>query len=351
MSRIPVIVTSVGGNVGQGVIKSLRAAPLDFRIIGVDMEPLSAGFSFADTSHVVPASGAMGFEAQMAAICQNEGVQAIFVCSDAEILYFAAQRDRLESQLGCRILVNPLDVVQTAKDKLRTAQFLADAGLPHARTTHADDVEGTTRLIEACGWPLIAKPRIGATSKNVFRVNSHEQLAAVRTLVPDLVIQEYLPDNDHEYTAGTVSDADRNVRATIVLRRDLVQGTTYRTELVENADWTAQVARIVNTLGAIGPCNVQFRVVNNNVVPFEINPRFSGTSGIRFLYGFNDPELVFRALCRHEKVNPPAVHPGVALRYWDEVFLHGKAFVADEQRHDAMNTPPTSARSLHATRR
>jgi carbamoyl-phosphate synthase large subunit len=326
MPVIPVLVTSVGGNVGQGVVKALRAARQTFHVVGVDMEPRSAGFSFVDAYYAVPRSGAAGFVDRLADIHARERFEAIYVCAHAELDYFASRRAELERALGVSVFANPPEVVAIGRDKLRTAQFLEGAGLPYPATAPAGDQPAVERLVAEYGFPVILKPRAGASSLNVFVARSRDEIAAARTLVPDLIVQRYLPGDDVEYTAGTVSDSGGTVRASIVLRRELLQGTTYRAELVRDDGLTGQVVAIVEALGAVGPCNVQFRLLGRVVYAFEINPRFSGTSGIRYLYGFNDAELVFDLLRRAREIVQPELQPGVVLRYWDEVYIAGATF-------------------------
>jgi carbamoyl-phosphate synthase large subunit len=326
MRAIPVLVTSVGGNVGQGVVKALRAARQTFHIIGVDMEPLSAGFSFVDAHYTVPRSGAPGFHERLVEIHRREQFEAIYVCSHAELDYFAGQRAKLEHELGASVFANPPGVVATGRDKLRTAEFLKNAELPYPQTVLAADQSSVEALVGRHGFPVILKPRIGASSLNVIVAKSMEEIAAACTLVPDLIAQQHLPDETQEYTAGTVSDYEGKVRASIVLRRDLLQGTTYRAELVQDDRITRPVVRIVEALGAVGPCNVQFRLLDGVVYAFEINPRFSGTSGIRYLYGFNDAELVFELLRQSKDIVQPRLRPGVVLRHWDAVHIAGASF-------------------------
>ena len=59
---------------------------------------------------------------------------------------------------------------------------------------------------------------------------------------------------------------------------------------------------------------------------FEINPRFSGTSGIRYLYGFNDAEMAFEQACLGQPIVQPALRPGVVMRYWNEVHVPDARF-------------------------
>jgi carbamoyl-phosphate synthase large subunit len=323
-----VLVTAVGGNIGQGVVKALRSGSREYFIVGTDMEPRSAGFSFVDRACVTPAAAAPGMSAELTAIIEAERIEAIYVCSPQELAFFSAARGDLERTTGARILVNPEPVIRIGQDKFETARFLETHGFPHPETALADDGPAVDRVIERWGFPVIAKPRGGWTSVNVFTIRSRAALEAARVLVPDLVVQRYLPDATEEYTAGVVGSAAARRFAWIVLRRDLTQGTTYRTELAQDSVMGAHVVAIAQALGVEGACNFQFRIVDGQPLVFEINPRFSGTSGIRYLYGFNDPEMAFEHACLGQTIVQPEVRPGVVMRYWNEIYVPDAGFTS-----------------------
>jgi carbamoyl-phosphate synthase large subunit len=321
MTSHRVLITGIGGNVGQGVLKSLRAASRRFQIVGIDMEMLSAGFSLVDSYYQTPRTTHADFPSALKKIAKKENLEAIYVCSPSELEFFASGKHELERELDLTVFVNPEEVIRIGSDKLHTANFLRDAGFPFPETVLGADAAGVERLIESYGFPLIAKPRTGFSSRNVFVVNSRAEIAAAATLAADLIVQRYLPDPQSEFTAATLSGNDGKVRALIILRRDLLQGTTYRTELIEDQSLSDQVVGIVEALGAIGPCNLQFRLLDGTAYVFEINPRFSGTSGIRHLYGFNDCEMIFDLLRLGIEVKQPQLRPAVVLRYWNEVCI------------------------------
>jgi len=326
MTSHRVLITGIGGNVGQGVLKSLRAARKAFYIVGIDMEALSAGFSLVDRYYQTPRTGDPAFRSALAAIARTEELEAIYVCSPSELEFFGRHKEELEDELGLSIFISPIEVIRIGSDKFKTAAFLRESGFPFPETVLSTDEEGLARLIEQPGFPLIAKPRAGFSSRNIFIVNSRAEIQAANTLVPDLIVQRYLPDAHAEYTAATLSGADKKVRALIILRRDLIQGTTYRTELFEDAKVAREMIRIVEALGAIGPCNLQFRMMDGVPYVFEINPRFSGTSGIRYLYGFNDCEMIFDLLRLGVEVQQPALQRAVVLRYWNEIYIPNANF-------------------------
>jgi carbamoyl-phosphate synthase large subunit len=349
-----VLITAIGGNIGQGILKSLRAAKRKYYIVGIDMEPLSAGFSMVDSYYRTPRTGDRAFMHELRRISQKERLEAIYVCSPSELEFFSVKKRKLEQELNLALFVNPIDVVRLGSDKLRTANFLRDADLFYPETILPSDKKGLHDLIGRYGFPLIMKPRYGFTSKNVFAVNSRKEIEAIQALVPDMVVQRYLPSSRYEYTAATISGQDKKVIATIVLHRELNQGTTYRTELVEDDAITKQVINIVNALGAVGSCNLQFRLLGDKVFVFEINPRFSGTCGIRYLYGFNDAEMIFEVFCLGLNIRQPRLRPAVVLRYWNEIFIPAATFqtLIDENRfHCGVQTSFKKSSVSHGHRR
>jgi carbamoyl-phosphate synthase large subunit len=74
-------------------------------------------------------------------------------------------------------------------------------------------------------------------------------------------------------------------------------------------------------------------------VPFEFNPRFSGTTAMRAHFGFNEPAMLIRSYLLGEDVPEPEQRKGLAFRYLDEVFVDGASAAdigpgAHAVRHD-----------------
>jgi len=152
-------------------------------------------------------------------------------------------------------------------------------------------------------------------------------------------VQEHLGNDVDEFTAGCFSDLDGNLRGTIVMRRKLDGGTTVSAELGEFPEMRAAAEAIVSKLGPLGPCNVQLRMDQGRAVPFEINPRFSGTTALRARLGFNEVD----AALRHFVLGQPApelrgARSGLVVRYWNEVYV--PAETVDELRRDGSVSVP-----------
>jgi len=74
-------------------------------------------------------------------------------------------------------------------------------------------------------------------------------------------------------------------------------------------------------LDSRGPLNIQCRMHQGELVVFEINPRFSGTSLLRALAGFNEPDLLIRLHVLGEDVERGfRYRHGTVLRGLSEAF-------------------------------
>jgi carbamoyl-phosphate synthase large subunit len=78
--------------------------------------------------------------------------------------------------------------------------------------------------------------------------------------------------------------------------------------------------RIAEALGSRGPLNIQGRWDGSNFMPFEINPRFSGTTSMRAMAGFNEPVLLIRSHRNKPMRRPKSKVRGVFSRRLIECF-------------------------------
>ncbi len=116
------------------------------------------------------------------------------------------------------------------------------------------------------------------------------------------VVQEYLPDDDGEYTTGVYLGDDGEIKGSCTFLRELKGGSTYKaTRIVDEALESVPNA-IVLGLG-MKYLNVQSRKRNGTLMPFELNGRFSGTTGMVSKV-FNAPEMFIRERVLKEALVP-----------------------------------------------
>ncbi len=313
-----VLVTGAGALLGQGIIKSLRSSSLKPTIVTVDPNPLSVGLYWADAAHLVPMASAPDYMEKVEAVLRLERPDVVMVGTDTELVPFAAHRARLEQDYSTHVLVSSPEVIEIADDKWQTAQFFKDHGFDYPDSALPGDED---RLIEKFGFPLLVKPRRGARSIGVGVVKNREELAYAIERGDNVVIQEYVGTPNDEYTAGVLY-FDHRAQASIVMRRDLRDGNTYRAYVEEYPEFNRIVREMADHLKPYGPSNFQFRIDREGRVKvFEINARFSGTTPLRAHAGFNEVELSLRHILHGESLAQPAVEPMIILRYWEETVI------------------------------
>ncbi len=320
---IKVLVTGAGALLGQGVIRSMRAAELDVHIVSCDPSPLSAGLYWSDAQHLIPMAKDPAYMPRVREVLAAERPDAVFVGTDVELLIFAEQRAALEAEFGTHILVSDPRVIGIADDKYLTYEFLKEHGFDHPASCLPGDEE---TLIDQVGFPLIVKPRVGARSVGVYKCDDRVQLKRALEQGGSPVIQECVADADCEYTAGAVC-FDGRCDATIVMRRDLRDGNTYRAYVEPYGPLNKAVAAMAEALNPYGPANFQFRLDGDRVKVFEINGRFSGTTPLRRYAGFDEVRMCLEYMVHGRPVTQPAIEPITILRHWSETIVRSSELI------------------------
>jgi carbamoyl-phosphate synthase large subunit len=304
MRTLNVLVTGAGGPLGQSIMKAVRYASLPCRLVATDRHPLSVGFHWADSHYVLPTAEEPGYVAQLAAICWEERVDAVLIGSEGEMHVMAQEKGAFERETGARVIVSPPEVLRIS-----------------TRSALPEELEQMEALVADLGFPLIVKPRNSSGSKGLFKVHSQRELALVLQLMHRPVVQEYLQPDDQEYTTAAFVDDTGQPQGTVVMRRELAAGLTYRARVEDHPVVAATAQAVASALRPLGPCNVQLRLTRRGPVPFEINARFSSTTSIRACFGYNEVEMALRCYVLGERITPPHPRRGVALRFWEELYL------------------------------
>jgi carbamoyl-phosphate synthase large subunit len=313
-----VLVTGAGLVLGQGIIRSLQWAKPKPEIICADPVDYSAGLFWGDRAYRTPFASHDDYISRIEEILVAEKPDALLLGSDIELPKIAAARERLEKTHGTRIIVSSPRVIEIANDKYLTYKFLKEAGFDYPDSCLPGE---EAALVMRVGFPLVVKPRVGARSVGMSVVHDRDALAASLIGRPDVIIQECVGESDAEYTASAIV-FDGACHASIVMRRELRDGNTYRAFVEQYPELNAEVRRLGTALAPYGPANFQFRLdAAGRVKVFEINGRFSGTTPLRALAGFNEVEMCLRHVLHGEPVTQPVVENVAICRNWSETVV------------------------------
>jgi len=149
-----------------------RRLGVGVRLLAVDLDPAqSAACQAADACFPVPRCTDAGFIPAMLEICRRENVALLVPTIDTELSVLAAHRDDFAA-IGTRVAISSPDVVAVARDKSRTAEVLAAAGIAVPRTA---PLEALLDAPGSWGWPVVLKPIGGSSSVGMQIVHSTEE--------------------------------------------------------------------------------------------------------------------------------------------------------------------------------
>ncbi len=330
---LPILMTAIGGGGhGEQILKAIRLAePGRYRIFGADANPYCPQFALVERSFVVPFASAPDYLDIVLGIAKEVGAKALFHGCEPELKLFARERERIEAA-GIFLPINPTHVIETCMDKVATAAALAEAGFEVPRFTQ---LRSEADLAGVDYFPVVVKPAVGGGgSANCYIAQDATELKALAVLLhledsnQVFMVQEYVGTPDEEYTVGVLHDMDGNFINSIAVHRLLngqlnirlsVPNRTGRADLGPKLvissgishgyvdrfpEVTRQCEEIAKAIGVRGPVNIQCRLVDGVVRVFEINPRFSGTTSIRALKGYNEPDVLLRKHVLGEDIEP-----------------------------------------------
>lgn len=314
-------ITGTGSLIGQGIIKSIQNSEYvnNYRLVGFDYFKNTVGSFWCEKNYILPdilkkeVTEKDWLDALIQTI-QKEKLDILFIGVDFELPILAKEKNAIKSLTGCHIIVSDKSVIDVGNDKYLTYKFLKENNLSYPKTYLLDEVDFKT-----LSYPLIIKPRVGARSIGVYKVVSEEDLKDKIKKVDNPIIQELVGNDNTEYTCGILF-FNNELIAQIPLRRTLKEGNTAVSEYSASfSDKLKEyVEQIALKLKPYGSCNLQLRIDDNGIPKlFEINPRHSGTTYMRSLFGHNEVIYTLKYLLEDKKIGFN-LKEGKAIRFYEE---------------------------------
>lgn len=293
MSEYNILITGTGGcGVGEGLYKSLKGLS-NYNVYSCNSSDNSLFvFDEPEKSFIVPAAKDPSYCDIIISICKEHQIPVVIPGSEQELVVFVNNREKFTAE-NILIFANTADVINTFDNKWETFVRLSALGIKTPDTTlSVSDQE----FFKRNSFPVIVKPIYGNASKNVFIVDSAEELEYIDKFLKlkniNFVIQEYVGSAKEEYTISVLSDLGGNFLGSIVLKRILAGGFSQFVECEDYEELNQIAQGIAKAVDSKGPLNIQCRMMNGSLYVFEINPRFSGTSPFRTLLGFNEADIL-----------------------------------------------------------
>jgi carbamoyl-phosphate synthase large subunit len=320
-----ILVTAIGGGGhGDQVRKALQMAkPNGYRVIGADANPNCPQRQSVDSFEQLPLASDAEYLNAVVEVCRKWSIDVLFHGCEPEMRVISQNRKRFED-LGITLGMNSSSVIELCSDKYQTARVISELGMFMPRT-ETISVANSETLAKIDYLPVVVKPaKDSGGSSRILLAQTHDQLAMALGYLglaypsSEFIVQEYIGTPQSEFTVGILHDRWGEYIGGIGLRRDLTTSLSV-CERVQNVsskrylgDWlvvssgvsqglldrfpeVVEPCRLVaEAVGSRGPLNFQCRIHRNKIGIFEINPRLSGTTSLRAIAGFNEPDLMIR---------------------------------------------------------
>ncbi|WAC04326.1 MAG: ATP-grasp domain-containing protein [Methanoregula sp.] len=287
-SQLQVLVSAIGGDVGQAIVKSLKLSKRKIACHGCDIEDNGIGKLFVDSFQVVPPATEQSYVKEIDGLCSDLCIDTFIPASEQEISFLSKFGNIQQLPNGIPFICQNASIIRTYGDKLRSMQAL-DKKINIALYADGKNIRAVSKLIQKTGYPVVVKERISRGSKSVHIANNTEELKTALLYCDLPLVQEYIDDDFGEYSIGIFSD-DQQIQA-IAFRRSLgLTGASWYAETCDDPDvleYGKNIARIISPHGSI---NIQVRKSSKGVKLLEVNPRFSSLTAARAICGFNDVE-------------------------------------------------------------
>jgi carbamoyl-phosphate synthase large subunit len=211
--------------------------------------------------------------------CHRHKVDVIIPCIDRATTALASNADRFR-KAGILPVVSSLEVCEAMADKLQADRAFRSLDL---------------RVPSGQSFPLLAKPRFGASSRDitVFQDQDEYDFWRQRHVLEDYIVQPFVVGT--EYSLDAYVDAEANLVGVVSrIRHVVAAGEAMVTETRRYPAAEAMVERLISWSRWHGPLTVQ--VIDDGQVPWllECNPRFGSGVTCSIEAGLAAPEWILR---------------------------------------------------------
>jgi len=321
-----------GASLGTEISKCLHHAG-GYSVFGCDISSLAYGHYDSNFNQTFLVDRSRYID-DLISLCQRERIHCIIPGGDEPAVLIARSEIRF-AEIGVRVCHNNAALVEKLSHKGRCFEILSTIGVVTPITTtvsHSDNLRDIP-------LPCIIKPATGSGGSTfVFFARSLAEAelycAYLRNNNRVPIAQQYIPHTRGEFTVGVISRPDGTYGGAIALKRSFssklsvaMQGDDFlissgysQGQIEEFPEICAVASQIAQRLRSTGPLNIQGRIsADGTFVPFEINTRFSASTFLRTLAGFNEVDFYTRLSMGLTPKTELEINPGWYLRTLSEV--------------------------------
>ena len=291
---------------------------------------ITPAFNYADKTVVTPLIYDKEYINFLLNYCIENQIKMIISLFDVDLPILSKNKIKFE-ELGIKVIVSNLDVLDVCNDKYKTYLFLKENGFL-VKNTYIN-IEDTLNDIHngIIKYPLIIKPRWGMGSISILEVQNDEELKILYNKVINNIKNSYLKYeskdrihesvliqekiNGQEYGLDIINDLNGKYINTVVRKKIAMRsGETDCAIIIDDENLKNIGKKISEKLKHIANMDMDIIIENENVYILELNARFGGGYPFSHISGVNLPYAILE-WTKNKKVEREILEPKLFNKY------------------------------------
>jgi carbamoyl-phosphate synthase large subunit len=310
MKKLRILVTNVQSSLSQTLLKSLSALNSYIEIVGLsNSKKAFPGINFCDFVEVYNPKDIDDFCSRAFEVCEKYSVKLIIPSLERDTISLKKQQAILPF-----VLCPDPNVSLIFLDKFLTWQHFSTHSITFCRT-----ILPSSYCKSYFAEHIIAKPRRGFNSKGIIKNPPNPGGFSDDTYI----LQELLEGT--ELTTAFYITREGLLHSLISFEREFIGNRSLYSLTHQYDDQIRTIIQLLTeSLPLVGSLNIQSFIVAGQVVPIEVNARFSSSNYIRSRFGFKDVAWAIKEYVLHEPLEVPQIdEKGSALSIRSDIIYPG----------------------------
>lgn len=332
--HLRVLVAGIGGaSLGTEIMKALYFAE-EYEIFGCDISEFAFGH-YQNPSVKTFLVNRDHYVEEILCLCQKMDIKAVIPGGEEPSILLGNALDRF-AEMGVHIASNTRQVIATCSHKGNLFEWLQQQGVAIPYSCSVKQMDELDKM----PFPCVIKPATGSGGSSfVFMAGNRDEAELYVSYLLNNhqipIVQEYIPHGEGEFTIGVLHSPAGECLGSIALKRMFnaklsVMAKTdaglissgYSQGYIDDFHEICSQAEIIATLlDSRGPLNIQGRVRQGVLLPFEINPRFSASTYLRTMAGFNEVDVYLQSAIHKISAQIEPLRAGYYFRSLTEAFV------------------------------
>lgn len=267
----------------------------------------TVAFHYADNAVVSPLIYDENYIPFLLKYCEENKIDILLSLFDIDLPVLSKNKDKF-AQIGTRVIVSDLEIVEICNDKWKTYEFLKKNGfnVPKTYLTLEDTINAIDR--GEINYPIIVKPRFGCGSiamsiaedemallyyfRRNTRIINRSYLKYESSQVEDKIIYQECLDGQ-EYGADVINDLKGEFQNAIVKKKIAMRsGETDIAQVVDEPEIFETSRKLASITKHIANMDCDMFLVNGKPYILEMNARFGGGYPFSHMAGCNLPKAI-----------------------------------------------------------